>query len=234
MNRTMFAALFALLAAAAPAAAAERRYTVTDFDRVQIDGPFSVKLVTGKASSARSVGSNAAIERVTIDVQGRTLRIRPNRSGWGGYPGEKAGAVTIEITTQALRGAAVTGSSRLAIDKVRAMRFDLALSGSGEIAVAALEADTLILGLLGSGRISAAGAVKQLRATVQGSGDFEASGLTAGTADINADTSGIVTLTVERAAKIISTGPGDTSIGGSPACTVQELGSGRVTCGSND
>ena len=45
MNRIMLAAL--AITVAAPAQAAERRYTVTDFDRVRVDGPFVVTLATG-------------------------------------------------------------------------------------------------------------------------------------------------------------------------------------------
>ncbi|HMC91878.1 MAG TPA: DUF2807 domain-containing protein, partial [Allosphingosinicella sp.] len=67
MTRT---ALFALLlTAAAPAAAAERSYPVTDFDRIQVEGPYEVTLVTGGASTARGSGSQAALERVTVEVQ---------------------------------------------------------------------------------------------------------------------------------------------------------------------
>lgn len=91
MKRILPALALAALAAAAPAA--ERRHTVTDFDRVHVEGPFEVTLATGRPSSAVVSGSPAAIERVSIEVQGRVLRIRPNRSAWGGYPGEGAGPV---------------------------------------------------------------------------------------------------------------------------------------------
>ena len=93
MTRTLPLALLAL-AAAAPAGAAERLYSVTDFDRVQVDGPYQVTLTTGRASGARAEGSAEALERVSIEVQGSTLRVRANRSAWGGYPGERAGPVS--------------------------------------------------------------------------------------------------------------------------------------------
>src|SRR5690349_20556352 len=73
-------------AAAAPAAAAERHYSITDFDRVQVDGPYRVTLATGRSSAARAEGSTEALDHVSIDVQGGILRIRRNRSAWGGYP----------------------------------------------------------------------------------------------------------------------------------------------------
>lgn len=227
--------MLALMALSAPAAvlAEERRLTVTDFDRVQVDGPFEVTLATGRPNAATVNGTSQAIDRVSVDVQGRTLRIRPNRSAWGGYPKEGGGPVKIVLATHDLRSAAVNGSGSINIDKARAMRFDVSVSGSGSVAFHTIEADSLIVGLLGSGRISAAGKVKTLRATIQGSGDFDAGALTVEDAEINADTSGEIGVAVRRAAKVTATGAGNVEIKGSPACTVKAHGSGRVLCGAD-
>lgn len=218
----------------APASAAERRYTITDFDRVQVEGPFEVSLKTGGASSAIATGSNAAIDRLAIEVQGRTLRIRPNRSAWGGYPGEAAGPLRIQLTGHAINAASVAGSGSLSIDKAKAMRFDLALSGSGRIGVANVEADILNVALLGSGSVSVAGKAKSLRAAVQGSGNLQAKDLGADDAVIGADTAGQIDVAVRRAVTVTSTGQGDTRILGNPSCTVRQTGSGQVYCGKLD
>ena len=106
------------------------------------------------------------------------------------------------------------------------------MSGSGRLAIAAVEADTLVVGLLGGGRITLAGRAKQLRATVQGSGDLQAAELRADDAQIASDTAGTVTVAVARTAKVTATGPGDVEILGSPSCTVVAKGSGEVRCGA--
>lgn len=230
MKRVMLAAVLA--AVAAPAEAAERRFTVTDFDRILVDGPFQVTLVTGRSGSAVATGSNQALDRVSIEVQGRTLRIRPNRSSWGGYPGEDLGVLAIKVSTHDLRGAVVTGSGTIDIDKARGMRFDISVAGSGRVGVANLETDKLGVGLLGSGTIRIGGKAKELRATIQGAGDLDAENLLVEDADINADTAGNIAVGVRRAAKITATGQGDTRIVGKPACTVKGLASGRVSCRS--
>lgn len=229
MTRIMLAAFLAL--SAAPASAAERRYTVTDFDRIQVDGPFQIALTTGRAGSAMASGSNAAIERVSIDVQGRTLRVRANRSAWGGYPGEGVGPLRILLSTHGLRGASLAGSGHLSIDKARTMRFDASVSGSGRIDIGAIKADTLAVALLGSGKIKVGGEAKSLRATIEGTGDLEAEALSVEDAQINASTSGSIGVAVRRAATVTSSGQGDTKIIGSPACTVKSSGSGQVLCG---
>lgn len=231
MTRTLPLA-FLLAAAAIPAGAAERTYSVTDFDRVQIDGPYRVTVSTGRSSGARAEGSAEALDRVSVDVQSGTLRVRRNRSAWSGYPGEGGGPVSIALTTRDLRAAAVIGSGSLEIDRVRGLRVDLSVNGSGRLTVAAVEADNLVLGLLGGGRITLAGRAKQLKATVQGSGDLHAAELSADDAQILSDTAGNVSVAVARTARVTATGAGDVEIIGTPSCTVEAKGSGAVLCAS--
>lgn len=230
MTRILPLALLAL-AAAAPGAAAERNYSVTDFDRVQVDGPYQVTVTTGAASSARAEGSSQALERISVEVLGSTLRVRANRSGWGGYPGERTGPVRIAVTTRELRAAMVVGSGSLDVDRTRGLRVDLSVNGAGRLAVAGVEADNLVVGLLGGGRITLAGRAKQLKATIQGSGDLAAAGLSADDAQIAADTAGSVTVAVARTVKLSATGPGDVEILGNPSCTLEGQGTGNVVCG---
>ncbi len=223
--------LAALAAVATPAAAAERRFMVTDYDRVQLDGPFEVTLATGGSSGAVARGSVRALDRVTIEVQGRLLKIRTNSSAWGGNPDEDVGPVSIALSTHQLRGASVRGSGSLSIDEAKAMRLDLSLSGNGRLAVDTLDADTVSLVVVGSGRVLLGGKVKNLSAGVAGSGDLEASKLVAQDADIRSGTSGVITVGVARAAKISADGSGDVEIIGTPACTVARRGGGNVSCG---
>ncbi len=229
MTRILLPALAILFVV--PAHAAERRYTVTDFDRIRVEGPFVVTMVTGKPPSAVASGSGQALERVSIDVQGRTLRISPNRSAWGGYPGESSGRVEIAVSGHELRAASVNGSGRLAVDEVEAMRFDIAVTGSGTLSVGRVEADRLFVSLLGSGGISLAGKVESLTAAISGSGDLDAGGLTAEQAEITADTAGTIAVIVIETAEVTATGSGDTSIHGSPSCDVKARGVGAVLCG---
>jgi hypothetical protein len=216
---------------AAPATAAERRYSLTDFDRIEVQGPFEVVLTTGGPTSGLATGPQAAIERVMVEVQGRTLRIHADHSVWGGYPGSSPGAVRIGLSTRELFAAGVAGAGSLAIDKARGARLDLELAGNGTLTIGRLDVDSLVVTMVGSGQMTLAGHAKQMRATFQGSGDLKAGALTVGDADVNAATAGSVTLEAVRSAKIVSSGPGEVSIAGSPACTVQNKGSGTVRCG---
>ena len=86
----------ASLPAAAAAPVAQRNYSVTSFDRIRVDGPYEVRLKTNVAPFARASGTAAAVDGVSVKVDGRTLIVRPSSGGWGGYPGENRGPVTIE------------------------------------------------------------------------------------------------------------------------------------------
>jgi hypothetical protein len=224
-------ALLAVFVAAVPAAAAERSYSVTDFDRIQVDGPYEVIVVTGRASGARAVGAALALDDVTVEVQGRILKIHPNRSAWGGYPGGRAGPVRIEAATRDLATATVTGAGSLAIDRARGLRLSFSVFGSGRLSVGRVEADDLTLAVNGSGRISAAGTAKQLRASARGSGDLDAPRLPAEDLQLYAETSGTVALAARRTAKVQAAGLGEVTIDGTPACTVDGIAAGRVRCG---
>ncbi len=231
MKRIM-PALVALVAVAAPAWGADRRYSVTDFDRLVVEGPYTVRVITGRATSAAASGSQQAIDRVSIEVVGRTLRIRPNRSAWGGYPGEGGGPVTIEVTMRELRAATVAGPGSLAIDRAAGLRVDLALEGNGHLSIGSVAADNLTLGLIGAGRVELAGTVEQLRATVHGTGEFDGARLRADGANITTDTAGRITVGVSGQATVVASGLGEVEILGNPACTVSGLSAAQVRCGS--
>jgi hypothetical protein len=122
-GRGMKALTFALslALAAAPAAAAPvttRTFTVTGFDRIRVDGPFKVELATGVAPYARARGTAAALDGVDIDVEGRTLVVRPSSTSWGGYPGQARGPVEIALGTHDLSTAWINGSGTLAVDRI--------------------------------------------------------------------------------------------------------------------
>jgi hypothetical protein len=225
-------ATFVLALLIAPAAAADQRVMVTDFDRVQVDGPYQVTLSVGRPSAVTATGSRGGLDRVLIEVQGRTLRIRPNKSAWGGYPGEPAGGlVQIVASTQELRGAAVQGGGSLSIDRAKGLRIDLTVSGSGRLGIAAVAADQLVLNLNGSGKIMLGGGAKQFRAFVSGTGDLDAASFRADNADLVTDTSGAIAFTAVRTAKVRAGGTGEVAIAGTAACTVTGLADYLVRCG---
>jgi len=231
MTRLLLAA-FALAAIAAPAAAEDRRYAVGDFDRVVVEGPYVVHLVTGRASAATAQGRRDALDRVSVDVQGQTLRIRRNRNAWGGAPGADPGTVTIALATRSLRSARLIGPARLDLQGGRGLAVELSVEGSGDLRAAGVDADRLSLALLGSGRLEIAGAARMVSGNFQGTGDIAAAGLRAGQAAIVTTTSGAVAVTVNGPASVTANGLGTVRILGRPVCTIGGVAADQVQCGA--
>ncbi|WP_136163503.1 GIN domain-containing protein [Sphingomonas flavalba] len=225
------ALLIAALSAAAPAAAAERTIGITSFDRILVEGPYAVSVVTGRAVSARATGALRGLDGLSLSVDGTTLRVRTSGGAWGGYPGEAAGPVRLALTTPALTVARVLGSGALTVDAMRGARVSLGVEGAGTLAVARIDADRADLALAGSGSLTAAGTVKAANAVVRGNGLLDAGRLAANDITVNSQGGGQVTARAGHAATVAANGTGDVTILGAPACTVQHQGSGTVRCG---
>ena len=219
-----------LLVLSAPAHAAERNYSVTDYDRIRLDAPVRVTVTTGRSPSARASGDQAGIDRLKIEVQGRTLVIGRNVSAWGGSG--QSGPVELKLTAHALRGATVNGSGSLAIDRLRGATLQLVVAGSGALDVTAIEADVLSLGVVGDGRATVAGTAKRADLALRGPGSLVAEALMVGDLRLAADGPGSVKAAARKSAAITSSGSGTIVVTGKLACTVRATGSAEVRCGS--
>ena len=229
-RRMRHAAFAALALLAAPATAAERNYSVTSFDRVRVDGPYQVTVKTNVAPFARASGSQASIDGVSIKVEGRTLVVRSDSSGgWGGYPGEGRGPVTIDVGTHELANAWINGPGALFIDKVKGLSFDLAIQGSGVARIDAVDVDQLRLGISGAASSRVAGRALKLTATVRGSSSLDAEALAVRDAVIGAEGPALVRATVSGTAKVDALGLASVTLAGAPSCTVKTQGSSTVT-----
>ena len=223
--------LLALVLLPAPASAATRTYSVTTFDRIRVEGPYAVALKVGPGVSARADGDARAIDRLKVEVQGTTLVIRTDAAGWGGWDKATPGRVALSLTTPALSSVGVSGSGTLAIDRAKAMRFDIAVSGSGSVALGAIATDRLGVVLVGSGRVAVAGRAQQTHATLQGSGSIDATKLAVDDLQLAASGSGEAKFTASKTATVSASGSGDVTVAGAAACTVNAVGSGEVRCG---
>lgn len=222
-----------LLLATAPAFAAERGVTVTDFDRLRVDGGFIVEVRSGAAAAARIIGSQAAIEATSVSVQGRQLTIRRNRASWGGYPGQTPPAATVRVTVPGLSAVWVSGPAKVSVDRMKGLRLAASLEGPGSLAIGNVTADRMDIGAVGAGTVSLGGTVANLTAILRGAGTLDAAKLMVADLKLTSETAGNVTVGVRRAANVTMTGTGSVVVLGSPACTVRNIGSGTVACGSD-
>lgn len=208
----------------------QRSFSVTGFDRVRVDGPYQVRLKTGVAPFARASGANAAVlDSVSIKTEGRTLVVRPASGGWGGYPGERRGPVTIELGTHELSTAWLNGAGSLSIDKVRGLAFDLAIHGAGSARIDAVDVDQLKLGMSGAGTARLSGKAGRINAVVRGSSSLDGEGLKVKDASIGAEGPTMVRLAASETAKVDAMGLAAVTLTGDPACTIKAQGSASVS-----
>lgn len=221
--------LAVIVLGASPASSANRNFGVSGFDRIRVDGPFTVRVVTGVAPFAIASGSPAALDSVAIDMQGRTLVVRPGRTSWGGYPGDAKGPVEINIGTHELTAAYLNGAGSIAIDKVRGLSFDLSVQGAGSASIGAVAVDQLKVSIAGTATARLAGTAPKLTAMVRGISTLDASALVAKDATIGAQGPATVKATVTGTAKVDAMGAAAVGLEGRPACTVKAVGSATVT-----
>jgi hypothetical protein len=220
---------FLLIAAATPLAAAQRNYSVTDYNRVRVEGPFAVTLATGVAPFARATGSPRALDRVSLRVDGRTLIIRTERSAWGGAPDEDFGPVTIAVGTHDLEQASLVGPGSLSIDRVRGLAFALSSFGSGAVSIDNVATDRLRLFAQGAGSVRLAGSTKQFDAALTGPGLIDATALVAKDATLSALGPATLRATVGNSVKLVASGTATIAIDGGAACEKKVSGSAVVT-----
>lgn len=230
---TRLPAFLILIAAAVPANGATRNYEIAGFEKVRVEGPFKVRLTTGVPPSAKATGPQAAIDRLTIDVVGRTLVVHNSLSSWGGSLGsDDSGPVEVVIGTHDLNAASLTGAGSLEISAVKGLSFDLAAQGPGQIAVARTDVDQLSVALIGTASAVLAGKAGALKVQARGTTAFDGSALE--TKDITLTVNGASTIKagVSNSANIVASGPASIVFSGKPSCTSRLTGSASVTgCG---
>jgi hypothetical protein len=221
--------LLLTLTLAAPAGAATRNFGITSFDRIRVDGPYKVVLKVGVAPFASASGSQAALDEVSVEVQGRTLVVHASRSSWGGFPGETKGPVEIRIGTHELTQAWLNGSGSLQIDRVRGLAFDLSVQGSGAVGIGQAEVDQLRVSVGGTAVAIIAGNAGKTTATVRGMSTLDATRLATKDAVITADGPATIKADVANSVTIDGSGPATITLTGDPACTSRLKGSATVS-----
>ncbi len=231
MIKFCIALVCAIASLSGVAAAAERRYSVSDFEKIRLVGAATVIVETGRATTVRASGAPEVIDTFLVEVQDRVLTIQP-RAGFVVNPGQRGtGPISIFVTMPLLNGAKLTGGGTLKIAELRGIEGNVTLTGSGQIDIARVAVDRLTARLSGSGTLTLAGKALAAEANITGAGSFAAADLKVADLVLMVASSGATKAAASRSAKITSTGAGSVEIIGAPSCTVQNLGSGTIACG---
>jgi len=208
-----------------------RSFTVGEFDRIEVSGPYDVEVRTGGAPSVAAKGPERLVERMEVVVEDGRLTIRPRKDdgqfniGWG------RGHVAVQVTVPSLRGAEVAGAGDIRVDKVQGDRFEAGIRGSGDIAVEEAQVKAFAASVSGSGDVRAgSGTAESVDLKINGSGKINTEGLEAQTAATTIKGSGDIVAHASGTAEVRIYGSGDVNITGGAKCTVENKGAGRFRC----
>ncbi|UGQ48350.1 head GIN domain-containing protein [Massilia endophytica] len=109
------------------------------------------------------------------------------------------------------------GSGSLVADALDAGTTRLALHGSGRISLGNVHGEQLMARVHGSGNLSAAGEVRNLDVSVNGSGDARLSGLRSERADLTTNGSGDIVVAVSSTVRSSTNGSGKITVYGNPS-----------------
>jgi hypothetical protein len=210
------------------AQAAERTFSVTDFERIRVVGPFKVTVDAARATTAKASGTPQALDLVDMRVQNRTLLIQAKQSF---SSSARPTPATIFITTGTpLIDAQISGAGNLTVNRVKGLKTVLSTTGSGSLTATNIDADVLDMRAAGSGQVTLSGKVKTLTVNARGAPSFAADALTALDLNLIWSSAGTGVFKATRTAKGKINGAGDVTINGSADCTILVEGSGTVMC----
>ena len=211
--------------------AGRKDFPVGAFDRIELAGSPDVVVAVGAGPAVVAEGDTGLIERLDVRVEDGILKIGHKKGSWSfGWSKDKS-PLRIHVTAPALRGASLTGSGDMRIDKVQADNFAAAMTGSGDMDIGQLRARTAAFAVTGSGDIRAAGAAESASYSVTGSGAVHAAGLEVKRASVKVMGSGNVDARASETADVSVMGSGDAVVSGTAKCSVNKAGSGDARCG---
>ena len=154
MSSRAIALLLGVLLPMAPAAAANaeavpservRHYIVAAFERLRVEGPYTVELVAG-APRAEAEGDVAALDRLVVRVDAGTLIVSGGVPSWDARHAAKGGGarVHVRLATPALRAVRVAGDAVVRVTGLEGTDASVSLAGDGRVAIGGIAVETMV------------------------------------------------------------------------------------------
>lgn len=213
------------------AMAAKRSYIVTDFDQIRLEAPIILSVKTKRAVTAQGEGASDALERIDLRVVGHTLTVRLKPTQLDERGNGSIDQVHLSLTVSSLQSFELAGAGTATIDAMVGPKLDLVSAGGGDVSVTGLQVDRLSVVQVGNGRMVLAGKAGSVSMRMSGSGRIDAIALSVADLNLEASGAGSIAALATRAAKMTVVGAATVQIDGRPACSVQHVGSGKVSCG---
>ena len=159
---------------------------ITDFEKLEVNGPFDVRLVPGEGSVVIE-GEKNLTGLITTEVKGNLLTIAPQENRL--FKSSTGNKIIIKVPMASVNEVALKGSGSISSRKEIAHDIKLMVEGSGKIDLAiASRAITAIVA--GSGSINLHGDTEIFNANVTGAGSIKADKLAYNSGNVHVTGSG--------------------------------------------
>jgi hypothetical protein len=217
-----FAAMFCIITATAQEKAqvtignghtTKETRQVGNFDKINVKGPFDIRLVSGDQGKVSVEADNNIIEMVTTEVKDGVLNIGPMEGKL--FKSSKGNKVIVRVPVNNVSEIALLGSGTVTGKTTLKNNVKLTLDGSGKIEMA-LNADNAEAVVLGSGDITVKGTAANFKCLVVGSGMVKAETLEAANVDVTVSGTGNAKVYTVQAITGRITGSGNVAFVGNP------------------
>ncbi|MBW6527361.1 DUF2807 domain-containing protein [Sphingomonas sp. RHCKR7] len=226
MRRLILAVAALPALASTPATAAERRWPVATVERLRVETPAAVRVVTVASDGAgtgvsASAPDPASLDALKVEASGGTLVLRGGSAS--------AGAV-VTVVAPRLAGVAAYAAARVTIAAMRGERVELS-AAAGSIDVAAVDAARLSATLAGDATITLAGRAPDATLIANGIGTIDAHALATQRLTVRGAGDSIVRAAASQAATVVAIQGAQVSVAGRPRCDVRAVAPATVACG---
>ena len=234
-------ALLALgLTASGPATAqaqSTKRFGLSSFERVLVEGDMIVDIVASPSISAVAEGPSSALDALRLDVRERTLTIRQAFEGPYGQRRPNAaggtGPVRIRLSAQNLSSISLAGSGSITATGLRGPSVQIVVDGAGSINATIPNGTAVSSRAVGSGAITLSGLARTLTAVTNGAASIDASALPVRDLSVQSVGSGASHFAASTTADVFAMGSANVTVAGTPRCTVRNSGAGTISCGDD-
>ena len=213
-------------------ASVSRNYSVGNFQRIEVAGPYDVEVHTGGNPGVTAQGSQKLLERTVVEVQGDKLVIHPENShsffhfGW-----DSEGKAKFAVTLPQLSELTLAGSGDIHIDRVQGQKFEGMIAGHGDLTVGAIDVQQLKMTIAGAGDAkTGTGKAQAAEYDIAGAGNLDARATQTQQVKVSIAGSGDVKAHSSGTAEVDIVGAGNVDISGGAKCTISKTGAGDVHC----
>ena len=188
--------------------------SLSNFDKIVVNGSFEVTYETGNAAGAVVTGSDNLVPLVNVEVNGNTLSI-----GFKRGTSVSRNDVEVHVVAPSVTGYELNGSGDLSVNTVEGKFVTTKLAGSGDVYCDGVDAASVVARLLGSGDINLGGKSASATFEVSTSGCIDAEELVADGVFATVSGSGDINCHALKTLEATINGSGEICYEGSPRVT---------------